>query len=355
MLFTPSDNELYNALIRRDDAYDGRAFVGVTSTGIFCRLTCPARKPKRENCQFYETVAQCLEAGYRACKRCRPMKAAAESDPVISDLMQRLNADTSRRWSEGDIVRLGYDASTVRRTFKRHYGMTFLEIARLYRLRDGFEALADGERVIDAQLSAGFESGSGFRTAFAKLAGKSPSAFTGDEILKAHWFDSPLSPMIAVADQTHLHLVEFADRKGLPGELRKLEKAAGGIGIGCTPITEQIAHEFEQFFAGASAEFNTPLKLHGSAFTRNVWRELRRIPPGETRSYLQLANAIGNPNATRAVARANGANQLCIVIPCHRVIGADGSLTGYGGGLWRKQKLIELEQTYARGKQHDPS
>lgn len=349
MLFTPSNDELYDALIRRDDAFDGRAFVGVTSTGIFCRLTCPARKPKRENCQFFETVAQCLEAGYRACKRCHPLKTAAENDPVILDLMARLNADTSRRWREGDIIRLGHDPSTVRRAFKRHFGMTFLEIARLYRLRDGFEALAGGERVIDAQLSAGFESGSGFRNAFAKLAGKAPSAFTGNEILKAHWFDTPLGPMIAVADNTHLHLLEFADRKGLPGELKKLEQAAGGIGIGETKITGQIAAELDAFFAGRSAHFETPLKLHGSAFTRDVWRRLIEIPAGETRSYLDLANAIGNPNATRAVARANGANQIAIVIPCHRVIGADGSLTGYGGGLWRKQKLIELEQQYAKG------
>ncbi|WP_421787206.1 bifunctional transcriptional activator/DNA repair enzyme AdaA [Hyphobacterium sp.] len=349
MLFTPSPDELYDALVRRDNAFDGRAFVGVTSTGIFCRLTCPARKPKRKNCQFFETVAQCLEAGYRACKRCHPMTTAAESDPVILDLMSRLNADASRRWSEGDIVRLGYDPSTVRRAFKRHYGMTFLEIARLYRLRDGFEALATGERVIDAQLSAGFESASGFRQAFARLAGKAPFAFTDQEILKAHWLDTPLGPMIAVADNTHLHLLEFADRKALPTELKKLETSAGGIGIGETPITMQIAHELDAFFDGRSARFETPLKLHGSAFTREVWRELIKIPAGATRSYLQLAEAIGNPNATRAVARANGANQIAIVIPCHRVIGADGSLTGYGGGLWRKQKLISLEQQYAKG------
>jgi AraC family transcriptional regulator of adaptative response/methylated-DNA-[protein]-cysteine methyltransferase len=349
MLFTPSPDELYDALVRRDNAFDGRAFVGVTSTGIFCRLTCPARKPKRENCQFFETVAQCLEAGYRACKRCHPMTTAAESDPVILDLMARLNADTSRRWSEGDIVHLGHDPSTVRRSFKRHYGMTFLEIARLYRLRDSFEALADGERVIDAQLSAGFDSSSGFRRAFAKLAGKAPSAFTGKELLKAQWLDTPLGPMIVVADDTHLHLLEFADRQTLPTELKKLESAAGGIGIGETRITVQIAAELEAFFAGRSARFETPLKLHGSAFTREVWRALMTIPAGATRSYLQLAIAIGNPNATRAVARANGANQIAIVIPCHRVIGADGSLTGYGGGLWRKQKLIALEQQYAQG------
>ena len=155
--------------------------------------------------------------------------------------------------------------------------------------------------------------------------------------------------MIAVADNTHLHLLEFADRKGVPGELKKLEQAAGGIGIGETKITGQIAAELDAFFAGRSARFETPLKLHGSAFTRDVWRRLIEIPAGETRSYLDLANAIGNPNATRAVARANGANQIAIVIPCHRVIGADGSLTGYGGGLWRKQKLIELEQQYAKG------
>ncbi|MCP4319758.1 MAG: bifunctional transcriptional activator/DNA repair protein Ada [Hyphomicrobiales bacterium] len=349
MLFElPDDDALYTALIRRDTAYDGRAFVGVVSTGIFCRLTCAARNPKQENCRFFETAGACIEAGFRACKRCRPLDPPTLADPAIRELINALDADPARKWTEADIVNRGYDPSTVRRLFKRHFGMTFLEMARLYRLRDGFGALSEGGRVIDAQLEAGFDSPSGFRAAFARLLAQPPASFTGNETLKADWIETPIGAMIAVTDRRSLHLLEFVDRKALPSELRKLQKAArGDLGSGRFEPTEQIEAELGAYFEGKIERFETPLTLHGSAFTRLVWHELLRIPPGETRSYSEIAAAIGRPTATRAVARANGANQIALVVPCHRVIGADGSLTGYGGGLWRKQKLIELERNLA--------
>jgi AraC family transcriptional regulator of adaptative response/methylated-DNA-[protein]-cysteine methyltransferase len=226
--------------------------------------------------------------------------------------------------------------------------MTFLELARLSRLRDGFDTLSAGGRVIDAQLDAGFDSPSGFRNAFARLLGQPPSSFTGKELLKADWLETPLGHMIAISDRSSLHLLEFADRKALPTELKRLrEIARGELGIGRYGPTEQVASELDAYFRGESAVFSVPLFLHGSAFTRSVWDALRQIPAGETRSYGEIAEAVGKPTATRAVARANGANQIALIIPCHRVIGADGSLTGYGGGLWRKQRLIELERGFA--------
>jgi len=350
MLFTLPDPEtLYAALVARSDEYEGRAFVGVSSTGIFCRLNCPTRNPKPENCGFYETVAECISAGFRPCKRCHPLSSRTEADPMITSLVGALTSDTSRRWGEGDVAAMGHDPSTVRRAFKRQFGITFLEMARLSRIRDGFEALGDGGRVIDAQLRAGFSSDSAFRTAFAKLLGVAPSAFLGkDALLRADWVDTPLGAMVIVADKRSVHLLEFADRKGLPRELEKLRRyAKGSIGIGRFDPTDQMVTELGNFFAGKSANFKTPLTLHGSEFTTNVWNALREIPAGVTISYGQLAKNIDQPTASRAVARANGANQIAIVIPCHRVIGADGTLTGYGGGLWRKQKLIELENSYA--------
>lgn len=349
MLFQlPDQDTLYAALVARDPSYDGRAYVGVSSTGIFCRLTCPARKPKPENCQFYDTVAGCLEAGFRPCKRCHPLAPAAETDPAIQTLLKALEDRPTYRWSESDIMRMGFDPSTIRRSFKRQFGMTFLEMARLSRVRDGFATLSNGGRVIDAQLDAGFSSPSAFRTAFAKLLGTTPASFTNDALLRASWIDTPLGAMIAVCDKSALHLLEFADRKALPAELKKLRtQVRGDLGVGRYPPTEQIEAELSAFFQAKSSRFTVPLALHGSPFTRDVWRALREIPAGQTRSYGEIANAIGNPTAARAVARANGANQIAIVIPCHRVIGADGSLTGYGGGLWRKQKLIELEHRIA--------
>ncbi|WP_102958900.1 bifunctional transcriptional activator/DNA repair enzyme AdaA [Mangrovicella endophytica] len=346
MLFDlPDQATLYAALIARDERYDGQAFVCVSSTGVFCRLTCPARKPKLENCTFFPTIGACVEAGYRACKRCHPMQAAAAADPTIGALLQALDARPELRWSEYHVERLGYDPSTVRRSFKRQFGMTFLEMARQRRLREGFEALAVGGTVIAAQQEASFESPSAFRAAFARLLGCAPADLRAEGLLKATWIPTPLGDMIAVGSRQHLHLLEFVDRKGLPAELKRLQAGTkGSIGIGATPPAEQAAAELEAYFAARSERFETPLALAASAFTRRVWDALREIPAGETRSYGEIARRIGSPSATRAVARANGANQIALMIPCHRVIGSDGALTGYGGGLWRKRRLIEIER-----------
>jgi AraC family transcriptional regulator of adaptative response/methylated-DNA-[protein]-cysteine methyltransferase len=349
MLFTlPDDKTLYGALLERDPSFDGRAYVGVSSTGIFCRLTCPARKPKFENCQFFDTVPKCVEAGFRPCKRCKPLGAEADSEPAIQELLTALEANPEYRWYEEDITARGYDPSTIRRLFKRHFGTTFLAMARQARLRASLTTLNEGGRVIDAQLDAGFSSASAFRTAFAKLLGVAPANLAKDAMLKADWIKTPLGDMVAVSDKNCLHLLEFSDRKALPAELKKLrDMVKGDIGLGRYGATDQVERELQLFFGGECERFETPLAMHGSDFTKSVWRALRDIPAGVTRSYSNLATQIGRPSATRAVARANGANQIAILIPCHRVIGADGSLTGYGGGLWRKQKLIEIEQTYA--------
>ncbi|SMP35533.1 AraC family transcriptional regulator, regulatory protein of adaptative response / methylated-DNA-[protein]-cysteine methyltransferase [Roseibium denhamense] len=346
-MIQPDFDTLYDALLARDPGYDGRAFVCVASTGIFCRLTCPARKPKRENCTFYETVYECMEAGFRPCKRCRPTTPQASSDPVVKSMVEALEKHPGYRWGEPDIVRMGFDPSTVRRAFKRHFGMTFLEMARQRRLQEGFTALADGGKVIDAQLTAGFASASAFRDAASKVLGQAPGTFSSAPLLFTDWIPTQLGPMLAVADNRHLHLLEFMDRKALPAEFKNLNKVAKGqIGFGRTTITDQIQRELDRYFAGQCGQFETPVALHGSEFTRDVWRSLQKIPAGTTKTYSDLAKELGRPSAVRAIARANGANQIALVIPCHRVIGADGGLTGYGGGLWRKQKLIELEVAY---------
>jgi len=348
MLMTrPDFDTLYEALLARDPSYDGRMFVCVSSTGIFCRLTCPARKPKPENCSFHESVADCIEAGFRPCKRCRPTTPEASADRVVKPLIDALEKRPGYRWREPDLARMGLDPSTVRRAFKRHFGMTFLEMARQRRLQEGFSTLAGGGRVIDAQITAGFESPSAFREAFARILGQAPGTLSAKPLLFADWVASPLGPLVAVTDRTQLHLLEFLDRRALPAEFRKLQGfAKGEVGFGRTEVTGQIQQELDRFFSGQGGSFETKLALHGSAFTRDVWRALLDIPPGETRSYSDLAKSLGRPEAVRAVARANGANQLALVVPCHRVIGSDGALTGYGGGLWRKQRLIELERSY---------
>ncbi|MCR3776264.1 methylated-DNA--[protein]-cysteine S-methyltransferase, partial [Pseudomonas aeruginosa] len=163
--------------------------------------------------------------------------------------------------------------------------------------------------------------------------------------LKADWLQTPLGAMLAVADAQALHLLEFFDRPALSGELKRLQKSSGSsIGFGRFASIDRIEAELADYFGGTPVRFQTPLALNASAFTRTVWQALREVPCGSTQSYAGLARSIGSPSSVRAVARANGANQIAIVIPCHRVIGSDGSLTGYGGGLWRKRWLLEHER-----------
>jgi AraC family transcriptional regulator of adaptative response/methylated-DNA-[protein]-cysteine methyltransferase len=163
--------------------------------------------------------------------------------------------------------------------------------------------------------------------------------------LKADWLETPIGAMLAVADQHALHVLEFFDRQALATELTHVRKATqSSISFGRLPPIDQIEAELAAYFAGTLQHFITPLALHGTSFTREVWDQLIAIPFGTTRSYGQLAASIEHPSAVRAVGRANGANQISIVVPCHRVIGWDGTLTGYGGGLWRKRWLLEHER-----------
>jgi AraC family transcriptional regulator, regulatory protein of adaptative response / methylated-DNA-[protein]-cysteine methyltransferase len=348
MLDLPDDETLYAALLARDPAWEGRALVGVTTTGIFCRLTCPARKPMPQNCRWFASADDAQAAGFRPCRRCHPLGATAEGDPLVRDLMARLEERPDHRWSEADLLALGHDPSTVRRAFKRHFGQSFLEMARAARLRGGMASLTKGSPMIDAQLDAGFDSASGFRTAFARLFGHAPHRMRQGSDLLADWIDTPLGGMIAIADDQALHLLEFIDRRALPEGLRRLSAHVGGrVGLGRTPVHDLVEAQLGAYFAGRAPLLQVPVTLHGTPFQQQVWRALQAIPAGETRSYAQLATAIGRPLAVRAVARANATNRIALVVPCHRVIGADGTLTGYAGGLWRKEKLIAIERGYA--------
>lgn len=168
-----------------------------------------------------------------------------------------------------------------------------------------------------------------------------------DSSLWADWLETPLGAMLAVADEAQLHLLEFVERKALPKELERLrEHKRSAIRLARNPILAHFAQELAAYFAGHSAAFSTPLAQYGTPFARTVWQHLLAIPPATTQSYRDLAHSLGQPTALRAVARANGANQIAIVVPCHRVIGHDGSLTGYAGGLWRKQWLLEHERRH---------
>lgn len=338
-------DEYYKALIEKRSDYEGVFYVGVTSTGVFCRPTCPARKPKYENCEFYETAKQALLASFRPCRRCRPLSHPNQVSDVVRLLVEAVERNPEKRWKEQDFRALSIDESTARRQFKKRFGMTFVEYARARRMGIALKNIRSGDTIMNTQLASGYESSSGFRDAFSRIMGAPPTLLDDSRILKAAWLDTRLSPMIAIADENELYLLEFVDRRGLEREVERLRKRLKAAIIpGRTEPIQSIEQEMTQYFDGTLNEFKTPLHLMGSPFQQSVWEQLRRIPPGETRSYADIAAALGKPAAYRAAAQANGANQLAIVIPCHRVINSDGGLGGYGGGIARKEWLLKHEK-----------
>ncbi|WP_059041472.1 bifunctional transcriptional activator/DNA repair enzyme AdaA [Paenibacillus rubinfantis] len=334
----------YQALLEKKPEYEGVFYVGVKTTGVFCRPTCPARKPKFENCEFYETAKEALLASFRPCQRCRPLSHPNQVSDLVRQLVEAVEANPEKRWRDEDFRQLSIDASTARRQFKKRFGMTFVEYARARRMGLALGNIRSGRPVIDAQLSMGYESSSGFRDAFSRIMGAAPTRLEEGRVLRATWIDTPLGPMIAIADEEALYLLEFVDRRGLEREVERLRlRTKSAIIPGVTGPIRSIERELALYFEGQLTEFATPLHLLGTPFQQQVWARLRQIPPGETRSYAELAAEVGRPSAFRAVAQANGANQLALVIPCHRVINANGDLGGYGGGLSRKSWLLKHE------------
>lgn len=345
MITSAQKEEYYQALVAKKTEYEGVFYVGVKTTGVFCRPTCPAKKPKFDNCEFFETAKQALIASFRPCKRCRPLSHPNHVSELVRMLIEAVEENPEKRWKDKDFQALCVDASTARRQFKRRFGMTFVEYARARRMGLAMKQIRAGETVIDAQLSAGYESSSGFRDAFARIMGAAPTQLGHRNILRTAWLDTKLGPMIAIADEESLYLVEFADRRGLEREVERLRrKTKAAIIPGQTPPIASIEHELNRYFEGELREFKTPIALLGTPFQKTVWEQLMNIPAGETRSYSDIAGLIGKPSAVRAVAQANGANQLALVIPCHRIINSNGELGGYGGGLARKKWLLAHEK-----------
>lgn len=338
-----SPETAYDVIVRKDLSFDGRLFVAVKTTGIFCRPGCPARLPKFENCDFFDTAQAALTAGFRACKRCHPAKAPGAERPLIARLIALVEDSPDTRLTENVLKTNGIDPSTARRQFQARFNMSFTQYARARRLARAAQDIGKGDSVISAQITAGYESASGFRNAFGKTFGGPPKDAAVAPLL-IDWFDSPHGTMLAVADEDALYMLEFTVRKNLDLQMRRLAKKTGrAILPGRTGITDQIKAELAAYFAGDLTGFETPVALLGTAFQTRTWEALRAIPCGQTRSYKDLADAVGNPKGFRAVANANANNRLAIIVPCHRVIASDGGLGGYAGGLDKKRALLDLE------------
>jgi AraC family transcriptional regulator of adaptative response/methylated-DNA-[protein]-cysteine methyltransferase len=297
--------------------------------------------------EFFLTVKECLFAGYRPCKRCHPLEANGQPPEWAQQLISRVEAAPDARLKAADLRALGITPERARRWFQQHYGMSFAAWCRGNRLAGAFMRIRQGAALDDAILDSGFQSHSGFREAFTRVFGEAPgrSRENGDRVVIT-LLETPLGSVLAGATDQGINLLEYTDRRMLEHNLQALRRRFGcAIVPGQHPMLERLRKELNEYFQGDRREFALPLASRGTPFQDKVWQELRRIPYGQTISYDELAQRIGQPTAQRAVARANGMNYVAILIPCHRVIGKDGSLTGYGGGLWRKRLLLELERT----------
>lgn len=340
----PPPEEMLEAFQTRDAGYDGIFVTAVKTTGIFCRPSCPARKPNRENISFYSSAREALAHGFRPCKRCRPLELPGETPRPIRELLKDVDENPVQRIYDQDLRERNLDPRTVRRWFKKHHGMTFHAYQRGRRLAQALGELANGRDVTQTAFESGYESLSGFQEALQQITGQPPSESRNATVIHLSRVLTPLGPMLLGATDEGVCLLEFTDRRMLETQLKRIQKRFDGVFVpGENSFSRQLKEELEGYFAGEPQVFQTPPVLQGSPFQQRVWEALRDIPYGETRSYGDQARAIGKPQAVRAVARANGDNRMAIVIPCHRVIGSDGSLTGYGGGLWRKRWLLHHE------------
>jgi len=341
----PDAETMYQALVARDPQFDGLFIVGVKTTGIFCRPTCHARKPKPENVEYFRTPNEALQFGYRPCKLCEPMMSGRPVPDWVHLLVNELHAHPEMRIRDQDLRDRGLQPATVRRWFHKQHGMTFQAYQRLLRLGHAFGRIRNGEKVAQAAFGSGFESLSAFTESFKKASGISPKQSRDLSLAVVTRISSPIGPFLAVANDRGLCMLEFVDRKMIETQLDRVSRQLGvSILPGSHPLFGSVERQLDEYFSGQRKTFDLPLVIEGTPFQQQVWKALQEIPYGETRSYAQQAAAIGRPTAVRAVARANGDNRFAILIPCHRVIGADGSLTGYGGGIWRKQFLLDLEQ-----------
>src|ERR1051326_427590 len=291
----PPTETMYRALVNRDPSFEGIFYIGVRTTGIFCRPTCSAKKPARENVDFFATSSDALESGYRPCLRCHPLDPSARPPKLIERLCAEVERAPGGRLTDKELAALSIDPSTARRQFKRHYGMTFQAYHRARRMGLALREVRKGGRIDEIQNGSGFESASGFRDAFSRIFGDAPSAAKKQGGLFAERIETPLGPILAIADDEGLRLLEFVDRRAMEREMSILRsRLQTNIVPGEHPHLAAVRNQLADYFAGKNLEFNVPLAPVGSPFQLRTWKLLQIIPAGETRSDSWMAEKAGD-------------------------------------------------------------
>jgi AraC family transcriptional regulator of adaptative response/methylated-DNA-[protein]-cysteine methyltransferase len=337
-----TDDARWQAMLAKDRRFDGAFVTGVHSTGIYCRPSCPARAPLRRNVRFYRTADEAATAGLRPCKRCSPHTLSAEEACVLAAIAAIRQQGAMTLDQLADLT--GYTATHFQRLFKRTTGLSPAAFARACRETRVRDALSRGLGVTQALAEAGYGGSGAFYNEAKERLGMTASEWKrGGAGKRIHWAVLPtsLGPMLVAATDRGVCCLAFDEGEA---DLRaRFPKAAlAPAGEDLRALFAQVLAAVEQPGPGSAA---IPLDVHGTAFQQRVWEELRRIPCGETRSYGALAAALGTPGASRAVGGANGANPIAVLIPCHRVIAADGTLGGYAYGLAIKAELLRREES----------
>ena len=333
-------------VLARDARADGDFVYAVKSTGVFCRPTCPSRRPKRENIEFFDSPDQAQQAGYRACRRCTPL----ERNPQ----MQKVEA-ACRYMDENLDVTLSLTAISrhvaispfhFQRMFKRALGISPREYQQAKRAGKFRQALRGDSSVTEAIYEAGFSSSSRAYESIPAQLGMTPSAYRrGGEGVEINYtvISTELGKLLVATTKRGVCSVRFGESEAEMVRELKSDFSAAQINRDDKKL-EPVAAQIKQSLSSPAAPLNIPLDLRGTAFQQMVWKELRRIPRGETRSYAEVARTIGRPKAVRAVANACASNPAALVVPCHRVVHKNGDLSGYRWGLKRKAALLEKER-----------
>ena len=345
---TPSIAELYwEATQARDARADGTFILGVRSTHIYCRPSCPARRPLRRNVVFFHTGDEAEKQGFRPCLRCKPNETSAAVALVERAAKQLANSEEETVRLAAIAKKLGTTQGTLRRAFQQVTGLAPREIAEALRIQRFKAMLRSGSKITDALYETGYGSSSRVYERSNAQLGMTPATYQkGGKGMKIGYTvtKSPLGKVLVAATERGISAVYLGNtERALVSELRE-EYPRAEIAP-AEDADQKWVREIVQRIDGKQPRLELPLDLQATAFQRRVWQELQRIPRGKTRTYSQVARALGKPKAVRAVARACATNPVSIVVPCHRVIREDGTLAGYRWGLTRKQQLLEKEST----------
>jgi AraC family transcriptional regulator of adaptative response/methylated-DNA-[protein]-cysteine methyltransferase len=340
------DDARWQAVLAREERFDGRFVYAVCSTGIYCRPSCPSRRPNRASARFFAGPGEAEQEGFRACRRCRPREAVAPGVDVVQRICRYIEAHPDKAITLAALsVRAGLSPYHLQRLFKRRMGVTPHQYAAARRLERFKEQLKEGVEVTDALYGAGYGSSSQLYTQADERLGMTPSTYRkgGRGMNIAYTIaDSPQGVVLLAATERGICAVYLGEvHEELEGELRK-EFPAAAVRRDDTPLRPWVEELFKSL-DGQPAALDLPLDVQATAFQSRVWAALRAIPRGSTRTYRQIAEAIGQPTAARAVGRACATNPVSLIIPCHRAVGGDGNLTGYRWGVERKQSLLARE------------